>query len=156
MLDRTLTALAAGAALALDGCMADSARSDVADEANGAAAPADVPAVAEAKREFAPTTPAPVLERTDGLTGIIVCDDYLSHYQACHRTIEVFDEPTIVERYTTLRDVLTRDAGNQARRADVETRCIALEAQMRDQLAGRECEAELDSTPLVDQTGEFD
>jgi hypothetical protein len=119
--DRKLTALAATAALALAGCMSDSTRSDVADE-GAPLEPEATPSLSETPAPKAtvisPTTPQPAYAPGDGLTGIVVCDDYLSHY------------------------------------ADVENRCIALETQMQEQLAGRECDFSLESAPLADSESE--
>lgn len=156
MLTRTLTALATIATLALGGCMGDSARPDVADdgillEPDVAVAPAEPAPPAKSDDAIMPRTPVGLLSPADGLTGILVCDDYLSRYESCHRTLNLFDEPTIAQRFAALQDVLTRDASAPGLREDVEGRCIALEAQMQTQLAGRECESALDAEPLADK-----
>jgi hypothetical protein len=156
MVSKRLALVVAIAALGIAGCAGEAKRSEVAEEPE--VAPAETTVATEAKAE--PLRPAPsAVPKSDTpgaatgtvLTGILVCDDYLSHYQACHRTLKLFDEEAIGKRYEEISSVLAKDARNASLRDDVAQRCTALEALLQEQLGGRECEFEAAAEPLVER-----
>jgi hypothetical protein len=149
VINRSLTAIAVTAALALAGCNGKTTRSDIDDETAGTGSPAATAAakptpmerIVSAKPNQAVAPPSKTNPpAANALTGIAACDDYLSRYRACHRTLAVYDEATIESRLAQLRNTLIADTIDPTKRDMVETRCTSLQADMTEALAGRECD----------------
>ena len=82
-----------------------------------------------------PSSPA----EPTGVTGIAVCDAYLSSYLACHRAAELYPPDQLPSRYAAMRSSLLRDSADPHIRPQLAARCLSLSNQLQQALHGKSC-----------------
>lgn len=74
-----------------------------------------------------------------GVTGIAVCDAYLSSYLACHRAAELYPPDQLPSRYAAMRSILLKDSADPHIRPQLAARCHSLSNQLQQALQGKSC-----------------
>lgn len=75
------------------------------------------------------------------ITGVSVCDTYLSSYLACHRTAGLYPADQLQSRYEAMRSSLLHDSADPHIRPQLAARCGVLSKQMQQALQGKPCTA---------------
>jgi hypothetical protein len=92
-----------------------------------------------AQRPVSRTPPISKTAKPTGVTGIAVCDEYLSSYLACHRAAGLYPPDQLPSRYASMRSILLSDSADPHIRPQLAARCQSLSNQLQQTLQGRSC-----------------
>ncbi|MEO5829253.1 MAG: hypothetical protein ABIQ36_01670 [Rhodanobacter sp.] len=92
-----------------------------------------------AQRPVSRTPPPSSTAEPTGVTGIAVCDEYLSSYLACHRAAKLYPPDQLPSRYAAMRSILLKDSADPHVRPQLAARCQSLSNQLLQALQGKSC-----------------